>query len=70
MFGETQSRILVSVKPVNLAALEAITAANNVPTITIGSVGGDTLSFGDSISLPLADVDDAWKNGFSRATSD
>jgi phosphoribosylformylglycinamidine (FGAM) synthase-like enzyme len=70
MFGETQSRILVSVKPENLAALEAITAANNVPTITIGSVGGDTLSFGDSISLPLADVDDAWKNGFSRATSD
>ena len=70
MFGETQSRIIVSVKPENLTAVEAITAANNIPSIVIGSVGGETLSFGDSISLPLVDVDDAWKNGFSRATSD
>jgi len=58
------------VKPENLTAVEAITAANNIPSIVIGSVGGETLSFGDSISLPLVDVDDAWKNGFSRATSD
>jgi phosphoribosylformylglycinamidine synthase len=70
MFGETQSRIIVSVKTENLAPLEAITTANNVPSIVIGSVGGNTLTFGDAISLPLADVDYAWKNGFTRATSD
>jgi phosphoribosylformylglycinamidine synthase len=70
MFGESQSRILLSVPPENLGALETIANASNVPTIAIGSVGGRDLSFGDSISVSLSDADDAWKNGFTRATSD
>jgi len=70
MFGETQSRILVSLSPENLSKLEDITSALNVPMTLIGSVGGDSLSFGDSISTPLVDADDAWKNGFTLATSD
>jgi phosphoribosylformylglycinamidine synthase subunit PurL len=69
MFGETQSRIMLSVSPENLSKLEAMASAQNVPMIVIGTVGGDTVSFGNDISLPLADVSDAWKNGFSRATS-
>ena len=70
MFGETQSRILVSLSPENLSKLEDIASALNVPMTLIGSVGGDSLSFGDSISTPLVDADDAWKNGFTLATSD
>ncbi|MCX8277903.1 MAG: phosphoribosylformylglycinamidine synthase subunit PurL [Dehalococcoidia bacterium] len=70
MFGETQSRILVSLSPENLSKLKDITSALNVPMTLIGSVGGDSLSFGDSISTPLVDADDAWKNGFTLATSD
>ncbi|MBC8453102.1 MAG: phosphoribosylformylglycinamidine synthase subunit PurL, partial [Chloroflexi bacterium] len=70
MFGETQSRILLSVSPENLSALEELASDGNVPMVVIGSVGGDALSFGDSISLSLAAADDAWKNGFTLATSD
>ena len=70
MFGETQSRIIISVPAENLSKIEELTKTANVPMIAIGTVGGDSLTFGDSISLPLADADDAWKNGFSRATAD
>jgi phosphoribosylformylglycinamidine synthase subunit PurL len=70
MFGETQSRILLSVAAENLAELEAMTKAQHVPMNVIGTVGGDSLTFGDFVSVPLADAADAWENGFSRATSD
>ena len=70
MFGESQSRILVSVPSGKLSDLESLAAAQDVPMVAIGVVGGDSLSFGDSISVPLNNASDAWKNGFSAATSD
>ena len=70
MFGESQSRIIVSVGPENLSSLEKLASEQNVSMVVLGTVGGDSLSFGDSISVSLADADDAWKNGFSRATAD
>ncbi len=70
MFGESQSRILVSVPTDKLGDLEALAAARDVPMVVIGAVGGDSLLFGNSISIPLDDAADAWKNGFSAATSD
>jgi phosphoribosylformylglycinamidine synthase len=73
MFGESQSRILLSLPDEVVADLQIEAKKQNVPMTIIGVVGGDSLTFGDSensISVPLADVSDAWKNGFSRATSD
>jgi phosphoribosylformylglycinamidine synthase len=70
MFGESQSRILLSVSNDNVSAVEALATASNVPMKVIGTVGGDSLTFGDTLSIPLADADDSWKNGFTRATSD
>ena len=70
MFGESQSRILLSVPPDNLTGVDTLAASRNVPMAVIGAVGGDSLSFGDSISVPLSDASRAWKNGFSLATSD
>jgi phosphoribosylformylglycinamidine synthase subunit PurL len=70
MFGESQSRILLSVSSDNVSAVEALADASNVPMKVIGKVVGDSLTFGGSVSVPLADADDSWKNGFTRATSD
>ena len=70
MFGESQSRILLSVSSNNVSAVKALAEASNVPMKVIGTVGGDSLTFGDSVSVPLTDADDSWKNGFTRATSD
>jgi len=70
MFGEAQSRILLSVSPDNLDRIKALAHDHDVPLAVIGLVGGDALSFGDNCSVLLSDASDAWKNGFSRATSD
>lgn len=70
MFGESQSRILLSIPTGKVSELEALAAARDVPMVVIGTVGGDSLLFGNSISIPLNDASDAWKNGFSAATSD
>ena len=70
MFGEAQSRILLSVSPDNFDRIMALAYDHDVPLAVIGLVGGDALSFGDNCSVLLSDASDAWKNGFSRATSD
>ncbi|HIF72810.1 MAG TPA: phosphoribosylformylglycinamidine synthase subunit PurL [Dehalococcoidia bacterium] len=70
MFGETQSRIVLSVTSENLSAVEALAAAQNIPMVVVGTVGGDSVLFGDDVAVSLDDVGDAWKNGFNRATSD
>ena len=70
MFGEAQSRILLSVSPDNFDRIKALAHDHDVPLAVIGLVGGDALSFGDNCSVLLSDASDAWKNGFSRATSD
>jgi phosphoribosylformylglycinamidine synthase len=70
MFGEAQSRILLSVSPDNFDRIKALAHGHDVPLAVIGLVGGDALSFGDNCSVLLSDASDAWKNGFSRATSD
>ena len=70
MFGEAQSRILLSVSPDNLDRIKALAHDHDVPLAVIGLVGGDALSFGDNCSVLLSDASDAWKNGFSRATFD
>ncbi len=70
MFGESQSRIILSVPADDVTRLEAMAAASNVPLTVIGNVGGSSLKFGDAVSLLLADAEGAWKNGYTLATSD
>jgi phosphoribosylformylglycinamidine synthase len=70
MFGESQSRILLSVPAGDVFRLEAMAAASNVPLTVIGTVGGSSLKFGDVVSLLLEEADNAWKNGYTLATSD
>jgi phosphoribosylformylglycinamidine synthase len=70
MFGESQSRILLSVSPEHLDEIKGLAVAQDVPMAVIGLVGGSSLSFGDGFSVSLSDASDAWKNGFSAATSE
>jgi phosphoribosylformylglycinamidine synthase len=44
MFGETQSRILVSTKAENLDALQKMAQTVGVPLTVLGNVGGDHLT--------------------------
>ena len=70
MFGESQSRILLSLANKHINQLESIALSHNVPMTIIGFVKGNSLEFGNSLSIPLAVASEAWQNGFNLATSE
>jgi phosphoribosylformylglycinamidine synthase len=55
LFGEDQSRIVVSVAQASVLAVMEIARRHKVPATVIGRVGGDALSIG-ALSLPLEDL--------------
>jgi phosphoribosylformylglycinamidine synthase len=70
LFGETQSRVVVSCKP--LDAVKAVERAKlmGVPAMQIGKVGGDQLTVktaSGEFSAPLTELHDAWWNAIARA---
>ena len=69
LFGEAQSRILVSLASQELPRLQETAIAENVPVVVLGATGGHRLKMGDLFDLPLADVEDAWSHGLERAMS-
>jgi phosphoribosylformylglycinamidine synthase len=67
LFGEAQSRIVVSLKGGRLGDLKKLAVSHRVPLKEIGSVGGKRLSIKGIVDLPLDEVADAWHNGLQRA---
>src|SRR5271168_4119438 len=68
LFGETQSRVVISCMP--LAAVKVVERAKlmGVPAIQIGKVGGDQLSIKTAtgeFSVPVSELHDAWWNAIS-----
>ena len=67
LFGEEQSRIVVSLAPDRLAAVEKLCRDENVPYVLLGRVGGQRFSIAGHLDVPLASLDDAWRHGLERA---
>ena len=70
LFGETQSRVVISCK--GLEAVKVVERARlmGVPAARIGTVGGDKLTIKTSaveFSAPLAELHDTWWNSIARA---
>jgi phosphoribosylformylglycinamidine synthase len=70
LFGETQSRVVVTCEP--LDAVKVIERAKllGVPAVLIGKVGGDQLvikTLGGEFSAPVTELHDAWWNAIARA---
>jgi phosphoribosylformylglycinamidine synthase II len=63
LFGEGQSRIVVSCPPSAVAAILDVASAHAVPTWRLGTVGGDRLTWGDTLDLAIEEVTGAWTNG-------
>ncbi|BCV24466.1 phosphoribosylformylglycinamidine synthase subunit PurL [Gelria sp. Kuro-4] len=64
-FSETQSRILVSLPEENLPQLAEIVQRLGVPYQVLGRTGGERLEVDDAISLPLAALQEAWREGLA-----
>ncbi len=70
LFGETQSRIVISCKAVEAVKVVERAKLMGVPAVQIGKVGGDTLTVktaSGEFSAPLTELHDAWWNSIARA---
>ncbi len=66
LFGEAQSRIIVSVAPQAAQKLIRLAARYQVAAKRLGTVGGKRLVFKGYIDLSLKQVGDAWWGGLER----
>ncbi|TMB99327.1 MAG: phosphoribosylformylglycinamidine synthase subunit PurL [Chloroflexi bacterium] len=67
LFGEAQSRILVSIRPESRAALQQIAAGLSVPMERIGRVSEDKRFRLGPIDLPLNEIKESYEGGLERA---
>ena len=66
LFGERQSRVVVSVDAGNLGALEAVCGEEGVPYARLGRVSdGNALVIGDLLNVSVAEMADVWGMGWS-----
>jgi phosphoribosylformylglycinamidine synthase len=56
LFGESQSRIVVSLAPERWAALEALAGRHSVPVHRLGTTGGDRVVIAPHVVVALADA--------------
>jgi phosphoribosylformylglycinamidine synthase len=66
LFGESQSRIIVSCEAPNADAVESLFRAEGIPIERIGTVGGDRLTINRLVDQPLTALADAFYNAMPR----
>ena len=66
LFGESQSRIVVSLSADRQGDLEALCLEEGIDCVKIGQVGGDSFDVAGLIELPIGDMSDAWSGGLER----
>ncbi len=70
LFGETQSRIVISCKPLDAVKVVERAKLMGVPAVQIGKVGGDKLTIrtgGNNFNWDLRELHDLWWNSIARA---
>jgi phosphoribosylformylglycinamidine synthase subunit PurL len=70
LFGETQSRVVVTCKPLDAVKVVERAKLMGVPAVQIGKVGGDKLTVktaAGEFSAPLTELHDAWWHSIARA---
>ncbi len=67
LFGESQSRVLLSIAPAHEKALKELAELLSCPIEKIGIVKGNALKIGEWINLNLQDLKTAWEKGLSQA---
>ena len=63
LFGERQSRIVVSFRESSWNALQSLASNLNVPMIKLGTTGGGRFKIDGQVDLPIEQISDGWNNG-------
>jgi len=66
LFGESQSRIVLSAKPKNVKKILQIAKKNKTPVAIIGEVGGNKLVINRLVNLSVNDLYKAWHNAIEN----
>ena len=66
LFGEDQSRIIISLAKENKARFESLIKTSNVPFSYLGETGGSELIIGDFISRPISELAEIYENAISK----
>jgi phosphoribosylformylglycinamidine synthase II len=66
LFGESQSRIIISCGPADAGLVEKWFADQGIPAARIGVVGGDHLKINELVDLPTERLSDAFYNAMPR----
>jgi phosphoribosylformylglycinamidine synthase subunit PurL len=72
LFNESQSRVIISVGPQDMSAMEAVCAAAEIPFSRVGEVGGSELVLStqrETIRWDIAELYQAWYSSIERAMS-
>ena len=69
LFGENQSRIVITSDTENVEGVIRAATNAHVPATRIGIVGGTRFRFTDTVDLSLEKVSDAWLNSFEKAVA-
>ena len=67
LFGERQSRIVVSLPAELEPELRRICAEESAPWVPLGRTGGDTIALPHAADVPIARLADVWDNALERA---
>ena len=67
LFGELQSRIVVSLAPGRLPDLEGVCMEESVPWMGLGEVGGDSLTLAGIVDVSVAEIAGVWRSGLESA---
>jgi phosphoribosylformylglycinamidine synthase len=66
LFGEDASRIVISLPHGSYARLEEIARGAGAPLVKLGAVGGDRLEIQGAMSVAVAELATAWRDGIPR----
>ena len=72
LFGESQSRIVISVAQESSAAVQKKLQSANVPFTLLGTVGGEELQItvrDECFRWPIAEIHDLWFNAIARSVA-
>jgi phosphoribosylformylglycinamidine synthase II len=66
LFGESQSRVVVSARRKDVTRLRELAAEHGVPFATLGEVRGRRIVIGDVIDVSVETCHDRWRGGLAR----
>jgi phosphoribosylformylglycinamidine (FGAM) synthase-like enzyme len=70
LFGESASRVVISVSPARTVELVALAKSHGIPAAVIGNVGGERIRIAISgrsvIDVPRADAERIWATAIDR----